>query len=297
MNNKLINMININFNDFKVRCSAISVAEAESKSSPSITEKQLERLKELDDKENITQKQKEELALLKLKQEGSKVVVLSDTYIGYLMEEYAWKTDQMLSVNKELDTHQINKGKDVEKDAVTLLCVVDGIQYSYNELKIRVENDYLSGEVDCWEGKSIMEANIIGDIKNVWDYVGYLKKIKLPLSIANDKQVKGYLKITGATKGFIADCLLDTPEYIKLAIKQKLLRKGAYISEESPDFIFDWSMYERSMTFSDKFSPQKRVNKKPVEPMNEFQTNFLYDQVKRGRDFLNEFHETRKNLQ
>jgi len=290
-------MKEVNFDDFKVRCSAISIAESESRSSPSITEKQLERLKELDGKDNITDKQKDELAALKLKQEGSKVVVLSDTYIGYLMEEYAWKVDQMLAVNKELDTHQVNKGKDVEKDAVDLLCIVDGIKYSYNELKIRVENDYLSGEVDCWKGNSIMEAEVIGDIKSIWDYVGYLKKIKQPLSLSNDKQVKGYLKISGAKHGFIADCLLDTPDYIKYAIKQKLFRKGVYLSEESPDFLFDWSMYDRSMTFSDKFSPQKRVNKKPVEPMNDFQTQFLYDQVKRGRDFLNEFHETRKNLQ
>lgn len=290
-------MTNINFNDFKVRCSAISMAEAESKSNPSITEIQLKRMAELEAKDNITDKQKDELAGLLLKQENSKIAVLSDTYIGYLMEEYAWRTDQMLAVNKELDTHQTNKGKEVEKDSVMLLSIVDGVSYNYNEEKVRVWNEYLSGEVDCWVGENIMGAEIIGDLKNIWDYVGYLKKIKQPLSVANEKQVRGYLKITGAPQGFIADCLMDTPEYIKFAIKQKLFRKGVYLSEESPDFLFDWAMYDRSMTFSDKLSPQKRVNKKPVEPMNEFQTNFLYDQVKRGRDFLNEFHETRKNLQ
>lgn len=287
----------INFDDFKVRCSAISMAEAESKTNPSITEIQLKRMEELENKESITEKQKDELAGLHLKKENSKIVVLSDTYIGYLMEEYAWRTDQMLAVNKELDTHQINKGKDVEKDSVLLINHVDKVNYIYNEQKIRVENDYLSGEVDCWLGKEIMEAEVIGDLKNIWDYIGFLKKIHQPLSIANDKQVKGYLKITGARKGFIADCLMDTPDYIKFLIKQKLFRKGTYLSEESPDFLFDWSMYDRSMTFSDKFPPEKRVNKKPVEPMTEFQTNFLYDQVKRGRDFLNEFHQTRKNLQ
>ena len=290
-------MKEINFDDFKVRCSAISLAEAESKSNPSITEIQLKRMQELENKENITEKQKDELAGLQLKQENSKIVVLSDTYIGYLMEEYAWRTDQMLAVNKELDTHQINKGKDVEKDSVLLLSMVDGIKYNYNEQKIRVENEYLSGEVDCWKGENIMGAEIIGDLKNIWDYIGFLRKIHQPLSVANEKQVRGYLNITGAPQGFIADCLMDTPEYIKFQIKQKLFRKGMYLSEESADFLFDWSMYDRSMTFSDKFLPKERVNKKPVEPMNEFQTNFLYDQVKRGRDFLNEFHEKRKNLQ
>jgi hypothetical protein len=290
-------MNDINFDDFKVRCSAISMAEAESKSNPSITEIQLKRMQELESKENITEKQKDELAGLQLKQENSKIVVLSDTYIGYLMEEYAWRTDQMLAVNKELDTHQINKGKDVEKDSVFLLRAVDGIFYNYNEQKERVENEYLSGEVDCWLGDTIMGAEIIGDLKNVWDYIVFLKKINQPLSVANEKQVRGYMNITGAQQGFIADCLMDTPEYIKFQIKQKLFRKGMYLSEESADFLFDWAMYERSMTFSDKLSLQKRVNKKIVEPMNDFQTNFLYDQVKRGRDFLNEFHEKRKNLQ
>ena len=74
------------------------------------------------------------------------------------------------------------------------------------------------------------------------------------------------------------------------------MRKGNYISEESEDFKFDWAMYDRSMTFSDKFNPLQRVNKKSVERMNEHEQQFLYDQVKRGRDFLNKLDETRQLL-
>lgn len=290
----------IDWHNFKARCSSISAVKAENRASKKLTDKQLEELKKLEAKEELSEAGKRDLAYLQLKLEKSKEVLLSDTYTAYLIEEYAWIKDKMLSVNKDLDTHQLQKGRLVEPEAVELLSLVENVKFNYNILKERVCNDFLSGEVDCWEGKSIMEANIIADTKARWDYIGYLVKTEQPIDPCNRDQVQGYMLITGAKTGLIADCLIDTPDIIKMDVMQSLLRKGIkkglYISEESEDFKFDWAMYDRSMTFSDKFTPQQRFHKKPVEPINELDKQFLYDQVKRGRDFLYKLHEKRTKL-
>ncbi len=291
---------NIDWQSFKARCSSISAVKAENRASKKLTDKQLDELSKLEAKEELSEANKRDLAFLQLKLEKSKEVLLSDTYITYLIEEYAWIKDQMLSVNKDLDTHQLKKGRLVEPEAVELLSFVENIKYNYNILKERVCNDFLTGEVDCWEGKCIMEANIIADTKARWDYVGYLIKTEQPIDPHNRDQVQGYMIITGAQVGYIADCLIDTPDIIKMDVMQSLLRKGIkkgqYISEESEDFKFDWAMYDRSMTFSDKFTPAQRLHKKSVEQMKDTDKQFLYDQVKRGRDFLNKLHEKRSKL-
>jgi hypothetical protein len=289
-------MNNINFDNFKVRCSAISQVMAESRSNPSITDKQLERLKELESKEKLTDKQKDELAELLTKQENSKQIILSDTCIKYLMAEYSYVTTGKISVDKEfMQVFAMEKGKAVEHLSLATLCLVDGVLYTPNGEKERVYNDYLSGEVDAYLGESIMTATVIPDVKSTFDYPTFLSKLHEPLSLANSWQIKGYLDITGASEGFIADVLTDTDEETINKIKYKLLNKLNCVTDESPEFVRQWEIIERSMIFRD-INPKLRVNKKYVEPMTDSERQKLYDRIKACRDFLNKFHEKRLQL-
>lgn len=291
----------INFDNFKVRCSAISMALAKSRENPTLTEKQLIRLGELEAKPVLTDKMKEEMAELLVKKENGNKVILSDTCIGYLMTEYAWRVEGMVSVTKELiDIPQMQKGTIVEPESLKLLSVVDGRIYNANVdadgNRERVYNDYLSGEVDAYVGESIMTATVLPDVKSIWDYPTYLCKIHEPLTPANDWQLKGYGDITGVSDLFVANCLIDTPPHIIEGIKWKLLGKLNVISEESPEFIDKWEIIERSMIFEDKIPHHKRVFKKKVEPMSNEQRQLLYDRVKVCREWLNIFHETYQQL-
>ena len=294
-------MDNINFNEFKVRCSAISMALSNSRSNPTITEKQIIRLKELESKPSLTDKMKEEMAELLVKKENGTKVILSDTCISYLMTEYAWRTEGMVSVTKELiDIPQMQKGSIVESESLKLLSIVDGQIYNPNMdsegNRQRVSNEYLSGEVDAFVGESIMNATIIPDIKSIWDYPTFLCKIHEPLTTANDWQLKGYGDITDTSDLFVANCLIDTPQHIIEGVKWKLLSKLNVISEESPEFIEKWKIIERSMIFEGKIPHHKRVFKKKVEPMSDEQRQLLYDRVKVCREWLNIFHETYQQL-
>lgn len=287
-------MKDINFDTFKCRCSAINKILTNGAAGRQITEKQTADLKTLEDKEIRTAKQEEEMVRLQQVKANSGKVILGDTCITYLMEVYAWETEGMISLNKEsLDVMPIRKGKLGEKEAGVLLSVVDG--EFYESYKPRIFNEYLSGEIDYFLGEDIYKAKNITDIKNSFDYPTYLKKLHTGLESGQMEQLQGYGDITTATELYIANCLVSfTPEMIE-DMKWKILRKEGFVTEESPEFKELWATLERSMKF-DHLSPNLRVNKIKIDPFTEFERQQLYDRIKYCRDFLNKFHDQRKNF-
>jgi hypothetical protein len=282
----------INFDDFKVRCSAIRKVLSNSQSNPLLTEKQQARMVELEEKlqktGEITQKQQEELAELKVKQENGKKIILSDTCIEYLMEAYAWETEGMIPVSKEsLDMLATKKGKVGEEEGLLLLSRV--AKQLYKTHKTRIFNDYLSGEIDAYAGEHVYASSLISDIKNSWDYPIFLKKLHTGLEAGQKEQVQGYCDITNAPAGEIANTLINAPDDIIDEMKWKVLRKICAATTESPEFLEAWPKFEKSMRF-DHMPIHKRVSRLPVEPFTAFEKQRLYDKVKICRDWLNIFH-------
>jgi hypothetical protein len=287
-------MSEINFDLFKCRCSSIHKALANSRSNPTLTEKQAIRLAELEAKEVLTEKMELELIELLVKKDNGAKINLSDTYIEYLMEWYSWHTTGKVPVSKEtMYIQYVEKGKEVEGDSILLLSMVEGVIYQKNEE--RVQNDYLSGIPDVFSGPSIMEANRVVDIKSAWDYPGFLKKINSPNTNGNDLQLKGYMDITGATEAEIAHCLVNTPESDQYDIRGYLLKKMKVVTEESPEFLSAYDELARSMVFDD-IPIHKRVFKTKVEPFTEFDRQRVYDRVKIAREWLWNFHEQYESL-
>lgn len=291
--------MNANFDYFKCRCSKINAMLSNSRDNPVLTQKQSETLAMLEKKATLTDNQKDEMARLNILKENSGKIILGDTCISYLLEEYSWRTEGMVRVTKELlDIPQMQKGTIVEPQSLLLLSQYDGEEYkpniNENGERERISNEYLTGEVDAYVGDSIMTAKKIPDVKSIWDYPTFLCKIKEKVSADYDWQVKGYLDITGAGDGFIANCLVDADDGTIEEIKWKLLRKTREAAtEESPIFKKRWEIIRRSMNFS-HMQVYKRVNKKPIQPMNDFQRQQVYDRVKICRNWLNKFHEERQ---
>lgn len=293
-------MIEVNWQLFRCRCSSIHAMMANSRSNPCLTDKQSLELDDLQKKPELSIKQEEKLAGLLIKKDNKDKNVLSDTFITYLVEEYAWKTEGMCRVAKNLmDIPQMKKGTLVEPESLALLSIVDGIEYKpnmdENGKREKVCNDFLIGEVDAYVGESIMTATCIPDVKSIWDYPTFLNKIFEPILISNDWQVKGYMDITGAREGFIANCLVDTPEEVINGLKWKLLNMMNVATEEDTLFKEQWAILERSMKFRG-IARHKRVFKNKVDLLTEDQRNKLYDRVKIARDWLFSFHEKMCNL-
>lgn len=294
-------MAEVNWDEFKVRCSAIGDVMSNSRDNPVLTEKQEETLlgyrKKLDSGGSLTPKQEDEMMFLIGKEQNGKKVILSDSCIDYLMIEYAWITEKMIPTGKEsLDLVAIKKGNMAQYDSMVLLTRLDKLPYK--EHKDRIYSDFLSGQVDVYLGEHIMLATHIADLKNSWDYPVFLQKIRKKIDPSHDKQVKGYMSITGAATGEITHTLVDTPDVIIEDMKWKVAKKMNALTIESPDFIEEWLKWEHSMRF-DKIPLHKRVWRHKVERWADSEEEKVHDRVKICRQWLADFHESyqKMNLQ
>lgn len=283
---------------YKCRCSAISKIMSESRESPLLTENQEKELSELrikiDSGKVLTANQQVKIIELQIKEKNRGKIILSATAIEHLMEHYALVTQGMVSVSKEMDIATLQKGKMQEKEGIALLSIVDGVEYSKYEGE-RIFNDYLSGLPDIFIGKEVMKATKIVDLKNSWDYPCFLKKINTPLDPANKVQIQGYLDITGAPEGEVADVLTNMPETIMNDYKRKLFYKMGVVTDEAPEYKEAEAIMLNSMIF-DKIPRRMRVFKKSVAPFEEFYRQRVYDKVKICRDWLFNFDETYQKL-
>lgn len=284
----------MDWQDFKCRCSAITNMLSEKQGFAALTELQVIELADLEKKPTRTPKQAERITELVQKREKSKEIVLSDTCIAYLMEHYAWVTQKMISVTKEMDIDAMTKGKIQEPEGIALLSIVDGKDYTKYDGE-RISNDYLTGLPDIFEGTEIYKATKITDLKCSFDYPCFLKKINTLTDQCNKTQIQGYMDITGANEGEVADVLVDMPETIINDYRRRLLYRmqdnGSAITEESPAYVIAWMKMEGSMRFEGKIPRHQRVFKKLVIPFTEFEKQKIHDKVKICRTWLNSFHE------
>lgn len=289
----------IDWSNFKVRCSAISKVLSNSRANPVLSEVQEKRIIELEERMNnpeakaLTEAMKQEYAKLLVYRENSKKVILSDTAIEYLMEAYAWETKRKRPLKEMFEQQQMKKGKLAEEDSITLLSRVDKILYLKNQ--DRICNEFLSGEPDLFAGDKVMEASKIIDIKTCWDYPIFLKKINNGLDSGNKEQVQGYCDISGASEGQIAFTLVNMPDIMRLDFKRKMFYEGNYVTEESVEFLEKWEEVERSMVFDD-IPIHQRVFKVPVAPFSPSEQQRIYDRVKVCREWLFLFDSMYQNL-
>jgi hypothetical protein len=276
---------------WKCRCSAINNMMSASRDNAPLTEIQKKRVAELMDKVyigNITPKQKEELAVLNLKDENSKTVVLSDSCVGVLLDAYAWETEKMFSVTKEMDVEAFDRGRKTEPESIKLLSEVDGTCYLKNEE--RFENDFLSGIPDVMDISEEFTARRIRDTKSTKDYPMFLYKIHKGLDPGNAEQLQGYGDILQCGDLGVAFTLPTMPQDIREGYKYRLALKMGEATTESPRFLRAWADLERSMVF-DHMPAKKRVYKIPVQPFEKEYRQAVYEKVKVCREWLFNFHE------
>jgi hypothetical protein len=264
-----------------------------SRENPPLTEKQEIELADLELRSTRTAKQELRIAELVEKRTRSADVILSDTCISYLVEAYAWETEQMCSITKEMDVEYFERGRKTEPESIQLLSFVDNHLYQKNEE--RFENDFLSGIKDVWRGGTAKRPHAIGDIKSCKDYPTFLYKIHKGLDPGNREQLQGYGDIDECGDLFVGFTLPTMPEEMRNGYKMKLAYKMNAAIDQDPEFERAWANLERSMIFK-HMEPAKRVYKIPVDPFTTSEQSAVYDRVKVCRDWLNNFHLTYQKL-
>lgn len=214
---------------------------------------------------------------------------LSQTAKSMLVKEYIrLKYDRV----KDIETKEMKKGKEAEEASITMLSRY--LKKFLRKNKERLNNDYITGLPDVYEGDSIIGCNFIFDIKTPWDIWTFLPNLLSPLDQDYWKQLQGYMWLTGANKSAIAYCLADTPQNIIDSEKLKLLRSMNVVSEESPEFIEAAAGLEINMIYPD-IELKDKILLFPVDRDEGFMAKIPV-KVKKARQFLAELEEKHSNF-
>jgi len=136
----------------------------------------------------------------------SKGEVLSQTTKSYIKELVL---EHKYGIRKEINSRYLDKGNMVENESIELTERV-------LDLDLIVKNEsYFENEFICGTPDIIMGDTII-DVKSSWSAHTFpFFHEELP-NKDYYYQLQGYLALTGATKGIVAYCLINTPEEIVL---------------------------------------------------------------------------------
>ena len=137
----------------------------------------------------------------------SKGEVLSQTTKSYIKELVL---EHKYGIRKEINSRYLDKGNMVENESIELTEKV-------LDLDLIVKNEsYFENEFICGTPDIIMGDTII-DVKSSWS--AHTFPFFLDEELPNKDyyyQIQGYLALTGATKGMVVYCLINTPEEIVL---------------------------------------------------------------------------------
>lgn len=213
------------------------------------------------------------------KEEGN----LSATAKSHLIEVYA---RELYNFNKELNNKYVNKGWEVEPEAIEELSLQ--VRYPMEKNEEVFSSEYFVGTPD------VITKNMVFDVKSSYDWITFLSNIPSELDPMYVAQVNGYLDLLGYDTGYIAYVLLDTPESIRNKEKFYLLSSMDVISEESPSFVKAWEEKEKNMIFSNH-PIEERILLFEVKKDQELLERAKQKVIK-ARQFLEEFYFTHQHF-
>lgn len=271
------------FSKTLVRCSAIGSIMTNPKGT--ITEKQLKRLDELILKEKtgvLTEKQLETLEELTEKRDlGAQ---LSESSKKYLVKAYAIEKYNRVP---DITTKQMVKGTTAEDAAIELFSFVEDRPHKKN--KERLSNEFITGLPDLFDGESITSSEEIIDVKCSWDIFTFLNNISNVFNRMYYFQLMGYMALSGAKRGTLAYCLVNTPDEMINDEKRKQFYRMQCVTDQDPRYLTAAAQIERNMIFDD-IPAAERVLKFSIDRDDEV-IDRIYDKVGKCREFLLDFEQ------
>lgn len=210
----------------------------------------------------------------------SKSEPISETAKSHLLEVYI---ADKYNRRKLVTTKYMEKGLQVEEDAITLYSRHTKLFHTKNEE--RINNDFIIGTPDLFNGESIRNAETIIDIKSSWDIFTFHSVIGKGVKKLYYWQLMGYMALTGAKNAKLAYCLVDTPDTLLNDEKRKLHWKMGLIDDNSPDFQTACDEIDRLGKYED-IPIAERVHIIEVE-RDEAAIEAIYKRVMECRHWMN----------
>jgi hypothetical protein len=168
----------------------------------------------------------------------------------------------------ELHNKYVKKGLAVEEDGITMLSKHLGKFMKKNS--VRLTNDYLTGEMDTFEGEDILRASVNWDIKSNWDAFTF-RRVKYSNDVNSDyyAQLQGYSDLNGAPMGKLFNALINTPDaLIDSQIKQLWYAIGC--PDESDPIYIEGIEKIKKNNFFDDFPFEERYHITEIPRNDEF---------------------------
>lgn len=182
------------------------------------------------------------------------------------------KIFRRLKYNRELShsNKYTEKGITCEEDGITLYSRVKKKMFKKNTE--RLTNDFFSGELDLFEGKTILEATETHDIKCSWSLDTFPSMLDRP---DYDYECQGqiYMDLTGAKKHTIAYCLVNATTKLIDDAKRKKGYELGIIDLETEEYISACKKIEMDMIFDMELFKQQNPHYDLHTPTNEW----IYD--------------------
>lgn len=281
------------------RCSQLGKIMVEN-SKTTLTEKQAETLSELQQKEKLTDKQKQYLEDLIAKRDAAPQLTkgVQTHLIDIFIREYYKRKEDTIS------KHTI-KGNEREEDSITIVSRI--LKQFFTKNEVRNRNEFIQGEHDLHK---IQDGKIVEtlDTKTSWSMHTFLRAKHSKLDHDYFWQGVGYMALTGASKHSVCYCLVNGTSQAISDEKRKLAFQMNVLDDESEDYIqrckqieinhiFDREAFEKENPFFVWHTPgeewtfdvpiHERFHRFEIE-RNEKDIQSIFEQVKLCRSWLNE---------
>lgn len=281
------------FDTWKCRCSYLSRIAVDL--TDRITPKQIQTIAEYELREQgtgkaLTENQKIELDRLRKKRDNTDLPKGVKTF---LREEWLRIVHDH---DTDIESKVLEKGNTQEEVAIDLLCDVVG--YFMKKNTEEIQNDWIIGTPDLFTGRHIRDADVVDDTKCSWDiktfYAAKDKADDGDKKEVYEWQIRGYCDLTGAKKGYIRRCLVDTPLNLIEADKSRLKWKLGVIDMDGPDKASE--AYREGAAAIERMGAYNKMPKKPrvhsVEIIaDKSMMEAMYDRIADCRKYLNQIHQ------
>jgi hypothetical protein len=182
---------------------------------------------------------------------------LTDGCKSLLARLYAAEKYGKWSLFKDRGNKYTSKGKDAEEDSIALVSALDRRAYIKND--VRIDNDYVSGVPDIVVGDSYNNIKYVIDVKTPYDMETFICNLGKPLCLQYQWQMQTYIWLTGAERGEVSFCLVNSPAHIIRSEEYRLLDRMGVTTEEDPSYIEAKIQLVKNLTFDDMPISDRRI--------------------------------------
>jgi hypothetical protein len=239
----------MDFSNVKLSCSNLGTIMSEPNGV--MTDKMFNRLEYLKSRNTLTDKMELERIELQFRMDNYDPTGLSKGCMNYLMFIYQYLKygKQVYHVKKsKRQLAAMNRGSKMEKTSLEIIKRVTGQQLTRH--KSQLSNDFLKGQLDVINGKTLEKSTKIIDIKTSYSQFDFMKCINSDLIRSYNFQMQGYFALTGKEYGEIYTVLPDFTEDVIEENKEKMIELLCPDGVITDHFLEEWAYAESSMRFS-----------------------------------------------